>query len=180
MAQLSDKNKKGFTLVEMLVAALIFSIAIAVSVNLFISAIQLHKYNLKYQNLLNQASYIMEYMSRSLRMAKKSDGTICADFSGKNYNYSLHSIEFVNSNDDQCWEFYLSGNNLRVKIGGSDYGLTSDNLIVNDFNLSVSGDTAGQQPKITFYFDIQAKEIVFHSTPRIRVQTSVSQRNLNQ
>ena len=176
---------RGFTLVEMLVAMTIFSIIVSISIGLFVSAIHLHKYDLKYQNLLNQTSYAMEYMSRSLRMALKSDGTICTDFSGKNYNWDNsdpHWIEFVNSSDNKCWKFYLSSNGKQLKInkGGISYNLTSDNLQINSFNISVAGDASGQQPKVTFYLDIQAKKELLPWTPKIKIQTTISQRNLNQ
>jgi prepilin-type N-terminal cleavage/methylation domain-containing protein len=173
-------SNKGFTLIEMMVAVTIFAIIVSISIGLFVSAVRLHKYDLKYQNLLNQTSYVMEYMSRSLRMAEKSDGTICA-FSGENYNSTANSIEFVNSNDNKCWKFFLSADKrLKIKKGSEEYYLTSDDLEVSFFNVSVSGDASGQQPKVTFYLDIQAKKKLLPWSAEIRIQTTVSQRNLNQ
>jgi len=175
------KMNKGFTLVEMLVAVTVFFLVISISTGLFVSAIRIHRYNLLYQSLLNQASYIMEYMSRSLRMAEKSNGTICTSFSGKSYDYTPNEIRFVNSNNNECWEFSLSplGNLQVVKNYGDPIYLTSGNLKINQFNIDVSGDVPGHQPKVTFVLDVEMKKGDLPWAPRVKLQTTVSQRNLN-
>ena len=178
---LNVKMNKGFTLVEMLVAATVFFLVISISTGLFVSAIRIYRYNLLYQSLLNQASYIMEYMSRSLRMARKSDGTTCNGMEGKNYDYGLNWIMFPNSNNNECWEFSLSplGKLQVIKNYGDPIYLTSDNLKINQFNVKVSGDTSGRQPKVTFVLDIEMKKGDLPWAPRVKLQTTVSQRNLN-
>jgi len=80
---LNIKMNKGFTLVEMLITALVFSIIVGVATGLFISAIRLQRYNLTYQRLLDQTSYVMEYTARAIRMAKKDIGGCVPD--GTNY-----------------------------------------------------------------------------------------------
>ena len=66
-------NNKGFTLVEMLVSFAIFSIVIGISTGVFASMIKSQKYSLDTNQLLNQTSYFVEYMSRAIRMAVKDD-----------------------------------------------------------------------------------------------------------
>ena len=80
-----NKNK-AFTLIEMLVAALIFSIVIGAATGVFVSAIKLQRYNLAHQQLLSQVSYAVEYMDRAIRMAIKDDG-FCG-FASQSYKVS--------------------------------------------------------------------------------------------
>ncbi len=172
-------SNKAFTLVEILVAATIFSIAITIAIGLFVSAVQLQKYVLNYQQLLNQSSYFMEYMSRSLRMAEKAGDSSCI-ISGKNYEltHSGEGIKFINSNNNECWEFFTESRQLKINKNGTVYDLTSTDLIVNSFNISVSGDSSGSQPRITTLLDIRGKTTNFY-IPKIKIQTTISQRNLN-
>ena len=65
------KNGEGFTLIEILVVIVIFSIVLGAVIGIFISAIRIQRYYLASQKLLDQTSYVTEYMSRSIRMAKK-------------------------------------------------------------------------------------------------------------
>ena len=173
------KKHTGFTLMELLVASTIFFIITASSVGVFISSIRAQEYSLNYQQLLNQTSYVMEYMSRSLRMARKSEGTICSDFSGKNYNSTANSVEFVNSNNSECWEFSLENGQLKINKNGVLHNLTSDDLKVNSFKVLVLGDSSGEQPRITIFLDIESRKKTNSHAPRIKIQTTVSQRDLN-
>ena len=166
---------KGYTLVEMLVVALIFSIVIGSATGVFASAIKMQKYNLSYQQLLNQVSYVTEFMSRAIRMAQK-DSIGCID--GSNYQETATSIKFVTYHN-QCWEFYLDAGKLKIRMGVDEYDLTSDDFTVNTFSISVSGDGADlEQPKVTISFSVVGN-IVSSSKPKISIQTTISQRNLD-
>ena len=124
----------------------------------------------------------MEYMSRSLRMAEKARDSSCIT-AGKNYELtrSEKGIKFINSNNGQCWEFFVEDGQLKINKSGTAYNLTSDDLEVKAFKISISGDdnTSNEQPKVTFYLDVQAKKGVLFRTPSIKIQTTISQRNLN-
>jgi len=173
---------KGFTLVEMMVSMLIFSIIVGVVTGLFVSAIRLQKYNLAYQQLLNQTSYAMEYMARAIRMARKDDGT--CGFSGKNYQWTDNSIEFQ-TYDGECQTFYLDLGNGLIKAtktgenGYNDIPLTSDNFRVKSLNFKVSGDDPGDgfQPRVTIFIEIEGRGR--SPQPRIEIQTTISQRNFD-
>ncbi|GAJ06754.1 unnamed protein product, partial [marine sediment metagenome] len=62
---------KGFTLIEILISITIFSIVIIAFLSLFTSAFHYQRESLNSAYLLNSASYLTEYISRDLRMAKK-------------------------------------------------------------------------------------------------------------
>jgi len=176
-----NKNN-GFTLIEMLVAALIFSIAIGSIMGVFVSAIKLQKYNLVHQQLLSQVSYAMEYMERTIRMAVKDDNT--CGFAGQNYKASdgNRKIEFKNYKGE-CQEFFLDVNDNQLKAYNrtdfdSALALTSDDFEVTNFSINVIGDSLDNlQPMVTLFMEIKAKGS--GQQPEITIQTTVSQRNLD-
>lgn len=178
-----NKNK-GLTLIEVLVTSLIFSIVIGAATGIFVSAIKLQRYNLAHQQLLSQVSYAMEYMDRAIRMAVRDDG-LCG-FAGQNYRVSdgNRKIEFKNYQGN-CQEFYLDTsvdpNQLAASRAPdfSDIPLTSNNFDLSSLQFSVSGDSPGDniQPMITVFMDIRANGP--GQQPRIKIQTTISQRNLD-
>ena len=177
-------KNKGFTLIEMLVTVLIFSIVIGAIMGVFVSAIKLQRYNLTHQQLLSQVSYAMEYMDRAIRMTIRDDGS--CGFAGKNYRISNGNtkIEFQNYEGD-CQEFYLNTSVNPYQLAASKGTNFSDVFLTsNDFNLSslqfnVSGDITGdfEQPKVTIFIEIEGSGSGHQ--PRIKIQTTVSQRNLD-
>ena len=164
--------KNGFTLIEMAVAVAVFSFITASASGLFISGLKAQKAGLASQELWDQTSYLMEYMSRAVRMAKKDIGGACAGTAKLNYVYSGGCLKFVNY-QNQCQQFCLDG--VRMKNEKGEY-LTSSRLKVNNFLVTLVGQTQNDdiQPKVSFVFEIEDKE-----GSKINIQTSVSQRNLD-
>lgn len=169
-------GNKGYTLVEMLVVVLIFSVIVGSATSVFVSALKMQKYSLSYQQLLNQTSYAVEFMSRALRMAKK-DTIGCID--GSNYQETASGLSFVTYHDE-CWMFYSDNGKLKVQKGVDEYDLTSDDFTVNNFRVSVTGDILGdtEQPKVKIWLDVESN-IATGSKPKISIQTTISQRNLD-
>jgi len=183
------RKGEGFTLIEMLIVALIFSLVMGITTGLFVSAIKIQKYNLAHQQLLSQTSYALEYMTRSIRMAKSGG---CAT---GNYDNGVYGGIRFNTYHDECWEFFLDGEHLKMakntKIQPhiyNTYNLISDDFIVNDFKIIITGDGAGDdiqsgvtkddiQPRVTISIDIRGKG--FGNQPSLRMQTTISQRNLD-
>ena len=168
------KNKKGFTLLEVLVAVVVFVVVILIASTLFISAIQAQRYNLAYQELLDQTSYVMEYMSRKIRMAKKATDSACI-LEGSNYeSISSDYIKFIDQ-DGNCIKFLLnSGQLMEEKNTETAMPLTSPYLTINGFNVAIIGDELNRQPRVTLSLEITGKE-----DTSIDIQTSISQRDLN-
>ncbi|MDD2732120.1 MAG: prepilin-type N-terminal cleavage/methylation domain-containing protein [Candidatus Pacebacteria bacterium] len=178
------KKENGFTLVEMMVVVVIFSIVIGAALAVFVYTIRIQQYCLGSQQLLDQTSYAMEYMSRHLRMAKKDISGTCIA-SGKNYEEisqgTKSGIKFLNYRGE-CHEFYLDSSDYKLKESrnGSVSDLTSSNLKVNNFNVSILGDGADSlQPKVTILINAQSKKSASTFKPSVGIQTTVSQRNLD-
>lgn len=71
MNKIIKKLKKGFTLIELMVSLSIFVLVISSSSSILIMTIRSQKKAFAQQELLNQTSYLMEKMSKSIRMADR-------------------------------------------------------------------------------------------------------------
>lgn len=169
------RNKKtGFTLVELLIVAGMFSVVITVVASLFVSSLRTEKSILDTKRVLGEVSYAMEYISRALRMAEKDiDGTCIG--SKENYDVGPESVAFINAlQDDACQRFYLEDGKIKFDNGTKILDLTSDNITIENlkFNLHGESQTDDFQPFVTIYFEAHTKV-----SPVLAFQTSVSQRN---
>jgi len=191
---IGDKKQKGFTLVEMLITAVVFSIIFGAATSVFVSAFKIQKYNVSQQQLLDQSSYAIEYMARALRMAKSGGSVACTN--GANYKISNGEaqINFVDYRGD-CQGFFWESSSNQLKVSqikvydddGSvakiinNVPLTSSRYQINNLKFSIQGDAMGDnlQPRVIFFMDIQDK-LLSPNKPRIKMETAVSQRNLDE
>jgi prepilin-type N-terminal cleavage/methylation domain-containing protein len=165
---------KGFTLIEILVAVAIFALIMASSSRLFVSSLQSQRQNLAAQEVLSQASYLIETMSRSIRMAKKDLTGACTGVQRVNYVFSGNCLKFQNYKNE-CQEFCLVGTSIKNE---NDELLTSPDLQVSGFGVVLSGAYQPPvdllQPRVTISLNIIGQEGV-----KISLETSISQRNLD-
>ncbi|MFH1820419.1 MAG: prepilin-type N-terminal cleavage/methylation domain-containing protein [Candidatus Nealsonbacteria bacterium] len=167
-------QNKGFTIIEMMVVVTLFSILVAAASGLFVSSLKIQRTSLAVQELLDQSSYSMEYMTRALRMARKDLDGSCTGTSNLNYAFVGQCIYF-RSYSDTCQEFCLEGTVLKDI---NDVELTSDNIKVMSFDVILSGQVQPPadflQPRTTLFLNVLGKE-----NSHINLQATVSQRNLD-
>lgn len=174
--------KRGFTLIELLVGIAVFSLILGAVIGIFISAIQLQRDFLKKQQVLNQLSFAIEYMSRALRMAKREMGEGCLateDLNYENPGVGTSAVRFINHlQGDDCQQFFLEGNSLKYKKGigvaEETYPLTLPGLVIEELKFQLQGEsnTDSLQPRVTIFLKIS-------SPLKIELQTTISQRNLD-
>lgn len=193
-------KNQGFTLIETMVSLTIFVVvSIALAQIIVISVQNQVKISLT-QNLLNQSSYAVEYMSKSLRMAKKDTTGVCLGLENSEYNFQVEegenpSITFLSYDPfDQtepykCKKFIFATNNVRLMVSSDDSyenfqefsgspSLFSTSVKVEDFKISVTGDGADMyQPRITLNFKVSSDDLVDENP--IKMQTTISQRRLD-
>lgn len=180
-------KSKAFTLIELMVAVLIFSLIITAVSGIFISSLKSQRRTLTYQKVLDQTSYVLEYMSRTLRMAKKDLTGVCNITPSKsNYEKTRagNGLKFMNYKDE-CWEFFIENNQLkeRRKIGTfaeETLDLTSGELKITALNFNLKGESQNDddQPRVTFSLSAKGADFI-SDQPDIKIQTTVSQRNLD-
>ena len=181
-------KNRGFILVELLVAITVFGLVMVAASSLFISAISSQRFILASQEILDQTSYSMEYMERALRMARKDDTDGVDRLSGHKVNYEITTsgqggIAFRNYKDEYQ-EFFLEDGQLKEDRTGyaQPIPLTSDDLRVILFKIG-SSDSWDQnddfQAGVTLLLEIEKPGVTPENNPKIKVQTTISQRNLD-
>jgi len=187
-------SSRGLTLIELIVAVTLFSIIIVVIFSIFVSSVKLQRYSLSYQYLLDQGSYVMEYTSRFIRMAKKNKDTptTCCSSSGPclamNANYLLtrsgNGLLFRNY-ENNCREIYYDATNKRLKLWeaetAKEYFFTSPKIQIASFKINLVGENQPpadtRQPRVTIFLEMQS--VGQGSQPKIQLQTTFSQRDLD-
>ena len=190
--------KKGYTLIEVLVAVGIFTILIAAPTGFFVGSLRGQLKTLASQKLLDNTSYTLEYISRSLRMAKKELSadplTACLLEGGTilyGHNYQItrggNGLKFINYKNE-CQEFFLDENDHRLKEsknGAAPVALTAEDLEITSltglkFKLSGESQADTDQPRVTLFLKIKgARGQKPELQPEIKIQTTISQRNLD-
>ena len=178
-------------MVEMLVAITIFLMLIGIISQIFISALRQQRKSLVSQQLLDQTSYVMEYMSRALRMAKKEISDGCLLQGGLNYEatrfdsdtQTYSGIKFINHlQGDDCQEFFLENGQLKYwkKSAGETLPLTSSKFEITSLKFFLTGALQSDklQPRATIFLSIKERG-ASKDFPEIKIQTTVSQRTLD-
>jgi prepilin-type N-terminal cleavage/methylation domain-containing protein len=172
---------RGFTLMELLVVIAIFSIAIGAISGIFVSGLSSQRRVLAEQEILNQISYVIEYMGRAIRMAKKDDISFSGQtkncLSGSKVNYETPTeteIKFRNYLN-QCQRFYLSANQIFEDKDGTILALTSPTIKVNTLKFRVFGESQDDtyQPRVTIFMEVE------RGGRKLQFQTTISQRDVD-
>ncbi len=184
--------KKGYTLIELLVGISIFSLIAASVTGFFISALRAQRKILAVREIVDSASYVLDYMANAIRMAKKDDieirGQTTNCLAGYKVNYQApiggSEIRFRYYNPltgaSECLRFFLESTTYRLKEwrNGIENYLSPNDLEITNLKFIVSGDTSGDtlQPKVTILLEIQKKN---QPDSRMAIQTTISQRDLD-
>jgi prepilin-type N-terminal cleavage/methylation domain-containing protein len=169
-----DSNR-GMTLVEITVAVAIFAVVMMMVTQIFITSVRLQRAFLAKTEAMNEASYMMEFISRALRMARKDTANTCGNGANANYGQpdGISSIGFMTF-DGKCQEFYLSGTTLEDKKNGVVSPLTSPLLRVMKFGVAAAGWDQSDylQPRVAISLQLRDS-----AGSDFILQTTVSQRN---
>lgn len=117
----------GLTLIEVLVAMGIFSIVISVSIGIFVNGSGSQRKILELNETQREANYLMETVSRELRMAT----AIGID----QENNANHSIEFTNYNGDLVK--YCRYDSTTSSCAGSGEHFARDEEIINSADIKI-------------------------------------------
>jgi prepilin-type N-terminal cleavage/methylation domain-containing protein len=151
---MSKQNKQGFTIIEILIAIVVFVIIGGAAFNLAVSGIGVQRATLAKQEVVDETSFVIEYIGRALRQARKAVDSSCIP---DNLNYELVSaseLKFIDR-DGVCRTISLNGvtSTIEEKIGaaGTSEALTSNNIQVQQLEFIVDGnlETDSKQPRAT-------------------------------
>jgi prepilin-type N-terminal cleavage/methylation domain-containing protein len=171
---------RGFTLIEIVVAVSLLSIVIGAAFTFLASGIRIQRQSVGNQALIDQTSFLAEYISRSVRQAQKSSGGGGCPPDG--WNYELVAIDKLEFRDraGTCRTLSLNTSSGYGKIEekkGPTIELTGSDIDVLGLTFVVDGEaqTDDRQPRVTFVIHAKAKG----SNAEIFFQTTVSQRDFD-
>jgi len=178
-------KQHGFTLVELMVAVAIFTFITAMVAGLFVAAIKAQRRILAQQELLDQTSYVVDYMSRALRTVRREiNPPRCLSQGGISYEltHGVAGVKFVNAHGE-CQEFYFNNDTKQLKEAkeGAENIMTSERLQILSFKIALAGESSADnfQPRVTFFFEAQRIGAKPEEQASIKIQTTISQRNLD-
>ena len=167
-------NKKGFTLVELIVAVFIFSVLVALAGGSFISALSLQRRALNIKKVEENGRFILELMAREIRVANPiATGDNSCPASGTSILAFTHPV-------NGAIEYSLSGNQVHRRVNGVDSIISSPDVEASRLIFCISGNTTGddRQPRVSIILGLKtpgsAADVAF-----LDLETSVSQRVLS-
>lgn len=129
------KNKKGFTLLEVVIAMFVFVLVMMASTATFARAFRAYGDAKDIQENMENAQYAMNLMAKTFRTSSVMD-------SGSNY------VEVYDYSQEKCFNYSFSGTELvRAEGSGSD----PDNCSTSGSAIMTSGDVTG-------VFDVEESE----------------------
>jgi len=159
-----NKNKKGFTLVELVVGVAIFSLVIMVVVSLFTVALRSQRKSIAIQNIQDNGRYLIGFMAKEVRMSeiRTSDGEISVLY--------IHHLE----HGDIAYEF------TGTQITRNNEPINSDEVEVQGiFYVDGGSGEDGEQPRVTIVMKVRTIGTKVEERAEINLQTTLSQRELD-
>ncbi len=165
-------NRRGFTVIELLVAMGIFLVLISIVSGGFISSLRTQRELTGLISINDNANLTLEQMMREFRTG---------------YHFSKVSqseLEFVNAENKIVSYKFVGG---AIERGESDMltvktyrKITADNVNIKNFNIELMGGDAGDgyQPRITIAISIVGTSKYLQNIP-VNVQMTVSPRTLD-
>lgn len=173
---------RGFTLIEIIVAATIFAIVVSAISSLFVVSVRGQRNIVAQQNLADNTRAVLEQMSRQIRMAQRDESGSCTGTAGTTYTASGAALAFIDYRGN-CATYELFGTKIRIRpnTGQPFLDLTSDDIRVSRFNFDVRGrDKQDQeQPRVSIVIEAEAAGQSQDGSPSITLQTTISLRNID-
>lgn len=175
------KNKKGVTLLELTVAIAIFSVVILSATQIFKMVLEGQRNAIAAQNIQESMRYVLEVMSKEIRMAQKEDETIknCPLITDdKVYEASGDGnaiLAFKNYNGD-CVKYYLDSGRFKIDRGSDSGYITPDEINITNLEFVVVDDgIVNEQSRVTIKMDVEAVGKEMHEQAT-KIQTTISSR----
>jgi prepilin-type N-terminal cleavage/methylation domain-containing protein len=185
-------GRRGFTLVEMLVALTLFVTTISIAIGGFVTALRTQRQIASLIAANNNLSLTLEQMAREIRTGYSfcRSGMSCYDSASSACGHpgtpiASNELNFVNS-ATQLITYRLEGGAIKRDIGSSFGGsvttetITSDNVTVRrlDFTMCGYAPADGWPPRITISVGVSSNDPAFQDTI-INLQTTVSARQID-
>ncbi len=168
-----SNKKRGFTLIEMIVAIAVFTVVMTVTAATYLNIIDIQKKANAIRAINDNVSFAMEVMSREISQSKDFNLTNA----GCSYAVTCGYFDFRDRSGNQV--IYSRQNNSikRTSSGDPDLYLTSSDVVIDNMEFRISGQQSGDglQPMATIIINATAGEKLKIRTS-FNLQTTISQR----
>lgn len=164
-------NKKGFTLIELIVAVFIFSVLMMVAAGSFVSALSLQRRALNIKKIEENGRFVLELMTRELRVASpiNTANTNCP-VSGASVISFQHPV-------NGAIEYSLSGTQVQRRVESVVTMISNPDVEATRLVFCITGNTENdnRQPRVTILLSFKSGGLGAQAAT-IDLQTAVSQR----
>jgi prepilin-type N-terminal cleavage/methylation domain-containing protein len=169
-------NNQGFTLVEVLMAVTVFSIAIAISSSVFLSVGNLQRETVALKNLQNEGRYLMEKMVREIRAREIDYESL--DYIDEPVKTMTQGLIFHPDEQEEVYQIIFSedSKSISVSVNEQSAQLNSDRVEVVELKFYVYPFGDNIQPGATILLKLKNKEGGAEKDFVLNLQTSVSSR----
>lgn len=156
----------GFTLVELVVAIAVFSAVITIVSSVFVSAVGSQRKNVGHQDVLDNARFVVESITRSIRQSAIVTPAVSGSSSSITINHPIKGSVVYDISNNQITE--------------NGIALSSAAVYVSRLNFTVSGNSSSDdtQPKVTVSISLRNASAQADAQSFINLQTTVVPRNL--
>lgn len=165
-----SKNKKGFTLIELMVALGLFSIIMVITTGGFVRFLKTQKQTSSFASVNNSLSVALEQMAKEIRTGKNfsTDGASCPS--------SGAALSFVNSKGANVTYYLENGAVKRGPDCSSGQEITGNKVSIGYLTFIVSNNS-NYPPRITILIGANPNN-ESASIYTVNLQTTVSSRQL--
>lgn len=168
--------KKGFTIMEMIIALGVFSISMMLTLGIYTNMIDMQNKSFNFRAVNNSLNFTMEKMSREIRTG--------FSYCGIALLYPCSSSQFsfkagISGNPEITYR--LNNNVIEMAVNGGSFSpLTSSGVVVTNLEFLVDGQNVGdgKQPVVTII--MKAESGASEKTKAyLNLQTTIIQRKLD-
>jgi prepilin-type N-terminal cleavage/methylation domain-containing protein len=162
-------GRRGFTMIELLIAIAIFIIVIAIVFSLFLTSLKSQRKTIAIQNVQDNARFLLEFIAKEVRMSTIRDLT---------YNGEVSDL-YITRHDGEDIDYSFNATDKTIErfdSTGSGGPISSEEIsVTGKFYVEGFGCADSLQPKVTIVLKVTTAE---PEKAEIVVQTALSLRNL--
>lgn len=179
-------NTRAFTLIEAAISITIFSVVAVLLGQVLVTSVQ-NQVKITYtQTLLNETGFVLDYISKDLRMSKRADNSNCitegeiAEIITGGIRYLSYDSE---ADDYKCKQVFLNESTIKQQVSSTDsaanfnaeVSLSSSSVSVNELIINIEEATDNLKERISIKIKTENSQI--DSGFPVLVQTSIAPRN---
>jgi prepilin-type N-terminal cleavage/methylation domain-containing protein len=188
-----QKNKQGFTLLEIIVSLSIFSLVVVMAVGIFQAVLTSQQRAIVAQNEQESLKYVFEVVSKDIRSAVSSNhdcelvlGDLATNkiFNRETTLYSGSNALYFKDKNGDCTYYYIDNGVLMQRkeiVPPLTSATTPSDVLVKSFNFSIIDNSIGAvdsvQPMVTISLEIEDRTGRAIEKQNMTVQTTISSRN---